>query len=118
MQRLTSSMRTWFRPERKTSAPSAANSLATAAPTEPPAPKTRARFPRKSCELFIRILLRYRPSVVKHQLRRLNDAAADIFLRDPLQKMRVPWGPWRLFPPVQAITDVMIVDPPDAAVRE
>src|SRR5215471_1276415 len=40
-----------------TSAPSAANSPATAAPIEPPAPKTSARFPCSICDLFIRTSL-------------------------------------------------------------
>src|SRR5215813_9966530 len=42
-----------FRPDKKTSAPSDANSFATAAPIEPPAPNTIARFPCKNGELFI-----------------------------------------------------------------
>jgi hypothetical protein len=53
MERLISSMPPLFPPERKTSAPSAANSLAATAPTEPLAPKTRARFPGDNCKLFV-----------------------------------------------------------------
>src|SRR5271154_6577962 len=45
------------RPPRKTSAPSIASSLATAAPIEPPAPNTTARLPCKASEADIRISL-------------------------------------------------------------
>src|SRR6516165_1896264 len=48
----TSSTLDRVRPARKTSAPSAANSLAAAAPTEPPAPNTTACFPCRSCALI------------------------------------------------------------------
>src|SRR5262249_46791840 len=44
------SARVW--PARKTSAPSAANSVATAPPIEPPAPKTTARLPCRSCPVL------------------------------------------------------------------
>src|SRR5262249_25904911 len=55
MARATSSTPDNVRPDRKTSAPSIASSLATAAPTEPPAPKIAAHFPRSVPELFIAV---------------------------------------------------------------
>src|SRR5882672_11719266 len=50
MRSATASTFDRVRPARKTSAPSAANSLATAAPIEPPAPNITARFPCSICE--------------------------------------------------------------------
>src|SRR5262249_44974572 len=41
------------RPARKTSAPCAANSFATAAPIDPPAPNTTACLPCRSCDVLI-----------------------------------------------------------------
>src|SRR5215469_1576945 len=72
----TASRLDFVRPDRKTSAPSAANSFATAAPMEPPAPNTTACLPCRISELFIAISVYYVPCFLTG--RRSNSAITDI----------------------------------------
>src|SRR5216683_2303965 len=80
-----------LRPDRNTSAPSAANSLATAAPTEPPAPNTTAYFPFRREELVMEDPAKLDGEVIvlslcfdkrwildSSHLRRLGEGTADI----------------------------------------
>src|SRR5215471_7937255 len=91
-----SSTLAFVRPARNTSAPCAANSVATAEPIEPPAPKITARFPFKIPDALIDLLPWAEVSILRSELGTCCDHAVGddliLLLVRSLRPVRPDWN--------------------------